>query len=222
MARNKRNNVYVVETRPGHVETFDNWPQCQAFVRGKSFPFAGGVDREEALAKMEAGKKKIAWTASVRAAKGQSAGKEQTKRGGQPPAGKKKNKPADYPVTGICADAGTHGNPGPCEYQVADLNGVVLAHKHLGVHSNNFAELAGIGAMIQYAVKNGQKILWTDSSVALAWIRSANPGPTVRERPLILKMVEKIRKLLADHPEIGLRKWKTRQWGEIPADFGRK
>jgi ribonuclease HI len=125
------------------------------------------------------------------------------------------------PTSGICSDAGTHGNPGKCEYQVADLDGNVLAHEHLGVHTNNFAELCGIVAALEYA--NDHKIteVWTDSDVCLHWISSGKVGETVHERDLILDILDTIQTIL----EVGsaeLRKWETSVWGEIPADFGRK
>jgi len=134
----------------------------------------------------------------------------------------KQRKKSKGPAVGICSDAGTHGNPGPCEYQVADLQGRRLDHKHLGVHSNNFAELAGIGAMIQYAIRHRESELWTDSKVCLGWIETGRIGKGVRERDLIVRMVGKIRSLLKSHPHLRLRKWKTSTWGQIPADFGRK
>ena len=217
MAKNK-NKVYVVEISPGNYKPIDNWPECQALVHGKPYAYAGGKDRAGAMAKLKAGKKKR--NAGLR--KG-FAGAPKKVHGGNLNV-PKKNRPRapDYPKVGITSDAGTHGNPGPCEYQVTDLNGKVLLHKKLGVHTNNYAELAGIGNMIQYAVKHGETVLWTDSAVAMIWIKSAKLGPAVREKESIMKMIQKIRKLLADHPELELRKWETRRWGQIPSDFGRK
>lgn len=203
MAKNK---IYIVETAPGSYRKFTNWPACQAFVSGKPYPFAGGIDDAQAMAKIHHAKKK------------------RTTRPG--PAKKSPTKPvtgaADYPKTGICADAGTHGNPGPCEFQVADLKGNRLMHKHLGVHTNNYAELAGIGAMVQYAIEHGETELYTDSKIAMIWLEKGRLGPTVHEADLIMKMIVRIQKLLAEHPKLNLRKWHTKRWGEIPADFGRK
>jgi hypothetical protein len=38
----------------------------------------------------------------------------------------------------------------------------------------------------------------------------------------VLARIEQIQELLGKVPNLRLRKWQTRNWGEIPADFGRK
>lgn len=203
--------LYLVETAPGSFRSFDSWPACQAFVQGKSFAFAGGKTREEAMAKLLAGKRKLA---ASRAGKPAFQAK--------PSAKKAEQRQADYPTAGLTSDAGTHGNPGPSEYQVTNLAGRVLEHRELGVHTNNFAELAGIEAMIRLAVQSRETLLWTDSAIALAWIRSGRLGPTVHEPEAILALIHSIQRLLREHPTLRPLKWKTRRWGQIPADFGRK
>ncbi|MCB1044538.1 MAG: hypothetical protein KDC35_16475 [Acidobacteria bacterium] len=191
-AKKNKNKVYLVEIEPDTYKSFQTWSECESFVHGRNVRFAGGATEAEALAKL------------IRS------------------INKSPTRPADYPTKGICSDAGTRGNPGPCEYQITDLNGTVLEHKHLGVHSNNFAELAGVGAMIQFAIRTGEKILWTDSKIALGWIQTGRIGETVHERDVIVRMVHKIQGLLRVHSSMVLKKWQTRRWGQIPADFGRK
>lgn len=197
-----KNNIYVVEIAPGEYRDFDKWKPCQAFVQGKVVAYAGGVDREAAMKKLLATRE---WQL------------EKNKKG----AAKTKAVGA-VPTEGLTADAGTHGNPGPCEYQVTDIRGKVLAHKHLGVHTNNFAELAGIKGMIEVAAERGETILWTDSKIAMGWIKSKKLGPTVREPELIMELIYAINDLLKKYPQMELRKWETKSWGEIPSDFGRK
>lgn len=125
------------------------------------------------------------------------------------------------PTQGICSDAGTHGNPGESEYQVTDLNGTLLKHEHLGIHSNNYAELMGILGSITYAIDHQISEIWTDSMIGMTWIESGKVGKNVNERDLILDIVDEIQTLLNNHP-IKINKWLTDHWGEIPADFGRK
>lgn len=125
------------------------------------------------------------------------------------------------PIEGICCDAGTQGNPGKCEFQVTDLLGKRLLHEHLGVHTNNFAELCGIVAALEYANDNGIAEVWTDSDVCLHWIESGKVGKTVHERESILEILDTIDTVLSGGDAV-LRKWETSSWGEIPADFGRK
>lgn len=200
-----KNKVYVAEHTAGEYTYFTNWPACQAFVKGKPFPFAGGVDRQSALNKLQSTRD---WQL------GRAKGGTTTKA---------KKKPAGpLPTEGIASDAGTHGNPGPCEYQVCTLDGNVLEHRHLGVHTNNYAELAGIEGMLRYAATSGDTLCWTDSAIAMGWIRSRRLGPTVKEPELIMEMIGRINKILAANPQLRLEKWVTKSWGEIPADFGRK
>lgn len=196
------NKIYLVEVTPGEYKEFHSWPACQAFVKGKNVPFGSGVTRDEALEKVARSRAYI-----------DKNGSKTTKAAA--PVGAP-------PREGICSDAGTHGNPGPCEYQVCDLKGKVLEHKKLGVHTNNYAELAGIGAMLQYAAINGITKCWTDSQIAIGWIASGRLGPTVHERDVILRMVTEIQTILRKNPKLELLKWHTKKWGEIPADFGRK
>lgn len=194
----KKNRVYLAEIGDGEYKTFDNWPDCESFVKGRNIRFAGGATEPEALAKVIRSKSHRDRKAIPRPAR------------------------SDLPTEGICSDAGTRGNPGPSEYRIADLEGLELEHRMLGIHSNNYAELAGIGAMVQYAIRRGHSILWTDSKIAIGWIQTGRVGIEVHERPIIIKMAGKIRALLCAHPNLELRKWKTKAWGEIPADFGRK
>jgi ribonuclease HI len=199
-----RKKIYLVETAPGEHREFNSWPACQAFVKGKSVAFGSGFTREEAL-------EKVARSRAYLEKGGGSKHKPVAKAAAGP-----------RPTEGICSDAGTHGNPGPCEYQVCDLKGRVLEHKHLGVHTNNYAELAGIGAMLRYAAEHDIEKCWTDSQIAIGWIDSGRLGPTVRERDVIMTMVKEIQGILSKNPKLNLLKWHTKKWGEIPADFGRK
>ena len=198
--------IYLVETGPDQIKSFDNWPQCQKFVHGKPYPFGSGTTHEEAMAKLERSRN---YKGNYDSAA---------------PRGKKKAPVAagPLPTVGITSDCGTHGNPGPCEYQVTDLKGRRLLHKHLGVHTNNYAELSGIEAMIDYAIEHGETKLWTDSQIAIGWIASGRLGPTVREPDLIMAIINRVRAKLKAHPELELLKWHTKGWGQIPSDFGRK
>jgi len=201
-----KNKIYLVEEAPGKIRSFNNWPACQAFVQGKPYAYAGGPTREAALQKLSSTRD---W---------QLAGGSRNKKA----SSKTRTPTGPKPSEGLTSDAGTHGNPGPCEYQVTDLNGKILEHRHLGVHTNNYAELAGIEAMIRIAGEQGETICWTDSVIAMGWIRSRRLGPTVHEPDLIMQIIDRINALQARYPKITLKKWDTRGWGQIPSDFGRK
>jgi len=204
----KKSKKYVVKMEDGSIKVFNDWSETENVVKGTPLQFASGETLELALNKLNA-----------------IPGKLKKKSSAESKSKKKRILPGeqDYPKEGICSDAGTHGNPGPSEYQVTDLNGTLLLHRELGRHSNNYAELAGIGAMVKYAIQSKETdILWTDSTIALGWINTQRIGQTVHERAIIVKMARIIKNLLDEHPNLQLKKWNTRKWGQIPADFGRK
>ena len=128
----------------------------------------------------------------------------------------------EKPTKGISVDGGTIGNPGPCFYQGVDIaTGKQLFHEELGEGTNNIAEFLGAVHAIHYCkVNNLDTEIWSDSKTAMAWVRNKSyntsfKGPVVARMDKAVAYLKKI-----TIPEIN--KWKTKDWGEIPADFGRK
>lgn len=202
------NKSYLVELeRGGEIREFKTWRDCKGFMDSKRYAYAAGPTYEEALEKLQASREKqYAYIDGTAKPRGSKTAEESGPR----------------PTKGITSDCGTHGNPGPCEYQVTDIKGNRLYYIHLGVHTNNYAELSGIEGMIKIAVERGETELWTDSKIAMGWIRTGRVGEGVRERDEILKIVGRIQELFKQHPQLNLRKWNTKSWGQIPSDFGRK
>lgn len=72
-------------------------------------------------------------------------------------------------------------------------------------------------------------VVYTDSRVAMAWVNNMEIKPLTKEilmkinKPLLEK-VAMAESWLVKHRDMIrlLRKWDTRKWGEIPADYGRK
>lgn len=196
--------IYLAVDAEGAEHVFEDWPACQAYVHGKPFRFCAAPTVDLARARLS------------------SLGSAPAARQHRPLRLQPPRSARGRPAIGLCSDAGTHGNPGPCEYQVADLAGNILRHEHLGIGTNNFAELAGIAAAIEVARALNESVVWTDSQVCLTWIRSGRVGESVAQRDRVLSLVASIQKQLKQAPNIELHKWETRSWGEIPADFGRK
>ncbi len=70
------------------------------------------------------------------------------------------------------------------------------------------------------------KTIFTDSHNALVWVKNKKCKTKLERSPETEKALE-----LVERAEVWLRthdvknpivKWETREWGEIPADFGRK
>jgi ribonuclease HI len=125
------------------------------------------------------------------------------------------------PTRGICVDGGTEGNPGPCFYRGVDLEtGQIIFEEKLGPGTNNIAEFLAICHAIHYCEKNNiEPIIWSDSVTAIAWVRDKKHKSTFDGE--VNKRLNKACEFLIDK-NIKINKWLTKEWGEIPADFGRK
>ena len=137
------------------------------------------------------------------------------------------------PQKGIAVDGACSPNPGPAEYQCVDLetDRVIFAEK-IGKATNNIAEFIGLVHAIRYVQKNNLNVsIWTDSTTAKAWVRKKKSNSTYSYKGAYSKKNKKwypylkiCNKYLQEN-EVDLdmiKKWQTKMWGEIPADFGRK
>lgn len=129
----------------------------------------------------------------------------------------------------IAVDAACSGNPGRMEYR-----GVSVADGHEVFHvgpleegTNNVGEfLAIVHALAHLKKHNSSMPVYSDSVNAIKWVakRKCNTklAQTEANRP-IFQLIERAETWLKSNNYQNLiLKWETRQWGEIPADFGRK
>jgi ribonuclease HI len=132
-----------------------------------------------------------------------------------------------YPSWSV--DAACSGNPGAMEYRGVDT----LTKEeifHLGpfpLGTNNIGEFLAIVHALALQKKQNLNIpIYTDSKIAINWVKEKKLGSTLVRN----KKTEKLWELI-DRAEAWLRdnkihckiiKWPTETWGEIPADFGRK
>lgn len=131
---------------------------------------------------------------------------------------------------GIAVDAGCRRNPGPVEYRGVDLTtGAELFHVGpLEEGTNNLGEFLALVHALAMLEKEGRSgvTVYSDSKTALAWLREHRVKTTLTPTPgneRIRSMVERAENWLANNtPHNHVRKWHTEEWGEIPADFGRK
>ena len=128
-------------------------------------------------------------------------------------------------VDGACAK-----NPGPMEYRcVRVIDGVEIFHVGpIPAGTNNIGEyLAIIHAASLLARRGlGSVPIYSDSRTALSWVRRGHSNTSITPAPENAE----VRTLLAradawlanNRIQNPLLKWDTDNWGEIPADFGRK
>lgn len=130
----------------------------------------------------------------------------------------------------ICVDAACSGNPGDMEYR-----GVYTKTREQLFHqgpfpqgTNNVGEFLALVHGLALLKKEGKHNMpiYTDSKTAMAWVRNKKVKTELKETKRNEKIFELIDRALAwlnsntyANPII---KWETEDWGEIPADFGRK
>ncbi|MCB0626116.1 MAG: ribonuclease H family protein [Saprospiraceae bacterium] len=128
----------------------------------------------------------------------------------------------------IAVDAACSGNPGHMEYQGVDTRtGVRLFHQAFPLGTNNIGEfLAIVHALAWFHQQQKDTPIYTDSRNALLWVKAGKcRTKLVRNAKTagLYEVIARAEKWLASHSYRNpLLKWDTENWGEIPADFGRK
>lgn len=129
----------------------------------------------------------------------------------------------------FCVDAACSGNPGDLEYR--------------GVDTDSGAELFRVGPLKQGTVNIGEFLaivhglaflkernmdwpIYSDSKTAIKWVRDKKANTKLQKSTINAKVFELIERaerwLKTNSYPNEILKWKTKYWGEIPADFGRK
>ena len=137
--------------------------------------------------------------------------------------------PKDFDMNCVAVDAACSGNPGPMEYRgVYLLTGQEIFHFGPVHGTNNIGEfLAIVHALALMKQKGICMTIYSDSRNALAWVKQKK-CKTKLERTTkteeLFQMIERAENWLKTHTyaDIPILKWETEQWGEVPADFGRK
>ena len=140
-----------------------------------------------------------------------------------------KSLPKDFDMNCVAVDAACSGNPGPMEYRgVYLLTGQQIFHFGPIHGTNNIGEfLAIVHALALMKQKGIRMTIYSDSRNALAWVKQKK-CKTKLERTAkteeVFQMIERAENWLKTHTyaDIPLLKWETEEWGEVPADFGRK
>ena len=130
----------------------------------------------------------------------------------------------------LAVDAACSGNPGIMEYRGVDvMSGAELFH--LGPFpkaSNNIGEFLALVHGLAMLKKQGSPIntIYSDSVTAMAWVRDRKCKSKIdecAENAYLFSLVRRAEKWLRENTyTTRILKWRTVEWGEIPADFGRK
>lgn len=209
MAKNK----YYVVWKGLNPGVYDNWAACKMQVEGqdgaKYKSFETREEASEAFGKDFKEFIKLASSSRITAATTVGAG--------------------GRIMNSIAVDAACSGNPGKMEYR-----GVYTATKqelfHVGPFeqgTNNIGEfLALVHGLAFLKQQNSTLPLYSDSRNAIGWVQKKKCKTLLEREPrneAIFDLIERAEKWLNENNyTTPILKWETSEWGEIPADFGRK
>lgn len=132
-------------------------------------------------------------------------------------------------VPSYCADAACSSNPGVMEYRaVKTENGELLfARGPFPEGTNNIGEFLGIVETLELLNKaKDSSPVYSDSRNALAWVAAkkckTQLEPNARNAALFERIAHAEKWLKTNVYPNRILKWRTEEWGEIPADYGRK
>lgn len=212
-----KQKFYVVwrGRKPG---VYDNWDDCKQQVEGF------GEAAYKAYATLEDAEEAF-WRGKEEAQPAQAVAGQDDKKGGTPlPA----TAPRPYDEDAIAVDAACSGNPGPMEYRGVDLrSGCELFHLGPMHGTNNIGEFLAIVHALALLKKQGVKrTVYSDSRNALLWVRQKQCKTRLERNAQtegLFQLIDRAVIWLRNNKiEVPLLKWQTKEWGEVPADFGRK
>lgn len=210
MAKKK---FYVV-WKGKHPGIFESWADCKAQIEGfkgaqyKSFPTFAEA--------------KKAYNGNYSDYKGTTKGKSEL-------SPQELLKIGDPNYNSIAVDAASSGNPGKMEYRGVDTKTKkVLFHQGpFEQGTSNVGEfLALVHGLAFLKQKKSDRILYSDSRIAIGWVRKGKCGTKLDKTAKNENLFELIERaedwLKKNRYTTPIVKWETKAWGEIPADFGRK
>lgn len=209
----KKEKFYVVwaGVNPG---IYRSWTDCQLQVKG----YAGA--RYKSFDTLEEAEKALASSPAdyIRPA----TASPQPKQPAAPAL------PPGFQGQALAVDAACSGNPGQMEYRGVHLPSFQQVF-HFGPRygTNNIGEfLAIVHALALMKQKGVEMPIYSDSRNAIAWVRQKKCKTKLprdaRTEPLF-QLIDRAEQWLRNNAySTPLLKWETEQWGEIPADFGRK
>ena len=197
---------------------YDSWDDCKQQVEGF------GEAAYKAYATLEDAEEAF-WRGKEEAQPAQAVAGQDDKTSGTPlPAAA----PRPYDEDAIAVDAACSGNPGPMEYRGVDLrSGQELFHLGPMHGTNNIGEFLAIVHALALLKKQGVKrTVYSDSRNALLWVRQKQCKTKLERNAQtegLFQLIDRAVIWLRNNKiEVPLLKWQTKEWGEVPADFGRK
>ncbi len=130
----------------------------------------------------------------------------------------------------LSVDAACSGNPGIMEYRGVDTktNDEIFYVGPFKKGTNNIGEFLALVHALAYLnqIGKGEFPIYSDSRTAMAWVRNKKVKTNLKRSAVndrLFQLIERGEKWLKNNNYNNpILKWNTEEWGEIPADFGRK
>ena len=204
-----KRRYYVVwnGVEPGIYST---WQECEAQIKGVKQALYKSFDSLEEAEK--------AYSSSPYSYIGSNAKEKKSA----------KELPATVIRNALAVDAACSGNPGMMEYRGVYIGtGEEIFHFGPIFGTNNIGEfLAIVHGLALLKQKNSDIPIYSDSRNALLWVKQKacrTKLPRDKGSEELFGSIDRAEKWLRENRyTTSLIKWETEQWGEIPADFGRK
>lgn len=194
---------------------FGSWEECQRSIKGVKGALYMSFDTFAEA--------KIAYNKEYSEYKGKGGKKKKLLT---PDALKKIGDPNLY---SIAVDAASSGNPGIMEYRGVDTQTKeeLFRQGPFREGTNNIGEfLALVHGLALLKQKKSDRILYTDSRIAMGWIKRKKCNTKLKpssKNKTLFDLIERAETWLKNNSyDTKIVKWETKAWGEIPADFGRK
>lgn len=220
MAKQRAKFYVVWQGREAGI--YDSWVDCEAQVKGVAAKYKGFATRAEAeKAYAEGFEKHISVD---RPAKNEQS--TSIVRGGIPPEEMVRH---GVKLPALAVDAACSGNPGLMEFRgvIADTGTQVFHRGPYVDGTNNIGEFLALVLGLAYLKK--EKLDWalySDSKTAISWVKQKKCKTkldwSTKNQDLLLAVRAAEKWLHENTWTTSIYKWETEQWGEIPADFGRK
>lgn len=130
--------------------------------------------------------------------------------------------------TFLCVDASWITTTGASEYRgvMMPSGEVIFSRGPFQKGTNNVVEfIAIVHALAWCKQKDSGMTIYSDSATAIAWLRKkkANSKLNGEGSDELLELLYRAEKWIRENTwSNAVLKWETEQWGEIPADYGRK
>lgn len=208
----KKNKYYVVwnGSSPG---IYTNWNECQLHIKGVSnVRYKGFATLQEAEKAFEENPE-LYW--------GKGSGSEKFLENvlcGN----------SNIVQNSLSVDAACSGNPGVMEYQgVYTASGSQIFIKKFELGTNNIGEFLAIVHGLAYQKQHKLNLpIYTDSKIAMSWVKAKKCRSKLvlnAQTQALYQVIKRAECWLKENQySQEILKWDTKNWGEIPADFGRK